>query len=140
MIKEYDYKKQISVSNQNSLNFLNNALATGSYYLEISKNYKFKKPLVIYNHFSEDIKEQIISYKNSLILKENSELTILNYTNTNSKNNFFVNSFDHLKLKKDSNLKNIFINKDRCNCYFHNYLKSDLERIQILIIIFFLLG
>ena len=128
LIKEYDYKKQISVSNQNSLNFLNNALATGGYYLEISKNYKFKKPLVVYNHFSESIKEQIISYKNSLILNENSELTILNYTDTNSRNNFFVNSFDYVKLKKDSNLKNIFINKDRCNCYFHNYLKSDLEQ------------
>ena len=128
LIKEYDYKKQISVSNQNSLNLLNNALATGGYYLEICKNYKFKKPLIVYNHFSENIKEQIISYKNSLILNENSELTILNYTDTSSKNNFFVNSFDFFKLKKNSNLKNIFINKDRCNCYFHNYLKSDLEQ------------
>ena len=128
LIKEYDYKKQISVSNQNSLNFLNNALATGGYYLEISKNYKFKKPLVVYNHFSESIKEQIISYKNALILNENSELTIFNHTDTNSKYNFFVNSFDYLKLKKYSNLKNIFINNDRCNCYFHNYLKSDLEQ------------
>ena len=128
LIKEYDYKKQISVSNQNSLNLLNNALATGGYYLEISKDYKFKKPLVVYNHFSESIKEQIISYKNSLILNENSELTIFNYTDTNSKNNFFVNSFDYLKLKKDSILKNIFINKERCNCYFHSYLKNDLEQ------------
>jgi Fe-S cluster assembly protein SufD len=128
LIKDYDYKKQISVSNQNSLNQLNNALATGGYYLEISKDYKFKKPLVIYNHFSESIKDQIISYKNSLILNENSELTILNYTNTNSKNNFFVNSFDYLKLKKDSILKNIFINNNRSNCYFHNYFKSDLEQ------------
>ena len=128
LIKEYDYKKQIPVSNQNSLNLLNNALATGGYYLEISKDYKFKKPLVVYNHFSESIKEQIISYKNSLILNENSELTIFNYTDTNSKNNFFVNSFDYLKLKKDSILKNIFINKERCNCYFHSYLKNDLEQ------------
>ena len=128
LIKEYDYKKQISVSNKNSLNLLNNALATGGYYLEISKNYKFKKPLVVYNHFSHSIKEQIISFKNSLILNENSELTILNYTVADSKNNFFVNSFDYLKLKKDSKLKNIFINKDRCNCYFHNYLKIDLEQ------------
>jgi len=127
-IKEYNYKKQISVNNQNSLNLLNNALASGGYSLEISKNYKFRKPLVIYNHFSENIKEQIISYKNSLILNENSELTIINYMDNNSKNNFFVNSFDYFKLKKDSNLKKIFINNNRCSCYFHNYLKSDLEQ------------
>ena len=57
LIKEYDYKKLNKfVSDQNSLNLLNNALATGGYYLEISKNYKFKKPLVVYNHFSENIK------------------------------------------------------------------------------------
>ena len=128
IIKDYDYKKQIPVSNQNSLNLLNNALATGGYYLEISKDYKFKKPLVVYNQFSESIKEKIVSYKNSLILNENSELTILNYTDTNSKNNFFVNSFDYYNLKKGSDLKNIFVNKERCNCYFHNYLKSDLEQ------------
>ena len=36
-IKEYDYKKQISVGNKNSLNLLNNALATGGFYLEVSK-------------------------------------------------------------------------------------------------------
>jgi len=60
----------------------------------------------LYNLFSENIKEQIISNKNSLILKENSELTILNYIDTNSKNNFFVNSFDYIKLNKGSNLKN----------------------------------
>ena len=99
-IKEYDYKKKLSLRNQNSLNLLNNALASGGYCLEISKNYKFRKPLVVYNHFSESIKEQIISYKNLLILNENSEITILNYTDNNSKNNFFVNSFDCLKLKK----------------------------------------
>ena len=128
LIKEYDYNKQIPVSNQNSLNQLNNALATGGYSLEISKNYRFKKPLVVYNYFSESIKEQIINYKNSLILNENSELTILNYTDAKSKNNFFVNSFDYLSLKKDSKLKNILINKNRCNCYFHNYLKSDLDQ------------
>ena len=108
IIKDYDYKKQIPVSNQNSLNLLNNALATGGYYLEISKDYKFKKPLVVYNQFSESIKEQIVSYKNSLILNENSELTILNYTDTNSKNNFFVNSFDYFKLKKRLSSKKYF--------------------------------
>ena len=62
-------------------------------------------------------------------MNENSELTILNYIDTNSKNNFFVNSFNYLELKKDSNLKNIFINKDRCNCYFHNHVwVSDLQQ------------
>ena len=33
-----------------------------------------------------------------------------------------------MKLKKNSKLKNILINSARCNCYFHNFFKSDLEQ------------
>ena len=63
LIKEYDYKKKISVSNQNSLNLLNNALAKGGYCLEISENYKFKKPLVVYNHFQKALRNKLYVIK-----------------------------------------------------------------------------
>ena len=41
----------------------------GGFSLEISKNYKLNKPLVIYNYFSKSLKETIINNKNSIILK-----------------------------------------------------------------------
>ena len=128
LIDNYNHKNELSLDSKNSLNFLNNALATGGYSLEIVKNYKLKKPLVIYNNFSNSLKEKIVNYKNSIILNENSELNLINYINNSSKENFMVNILENIKVKKDSSLNNILINNSKCNCYFYKYIKSDLEK------------
>tara|TARA_Y100000591_G_scaffold321328_1_gene336223 strand:- start:352 stop:1596 length:1245 start_codon:yes stop_codon:yes gene_type:complete len=128
LLKDYNLKDEINLNKKNSLNFLNNALATGGYSLEVFKNYKFRKPLVVYNNFSKSLKETIVNYKNSIILNENSDLVFINYINNNSKENFMVNTIDNIKILKDSSLKNILINNSRCNGYFYNYVKSDLEK------------
>ena len=99
-IKNYNYKNEINSSKQNPLTLLNNALATGGFSLEISKNYKLKKPLVIYNYFSKNLKESIINNKNSIILNEASQLTLINYIDDNSKDNFMMNTMDNVKIKK----------------------------------------
>ena len=128
LIDNYNYKSELSLDSKNSLYFLNNALATGGFSLEIVKNYKLKKPLVIYNNFSNSLKEKIVNYKNSIIVNENSELNLINYINNSSKENFMVNIIENIKIKKDSKLKNILVNSSKCNCYFYKYLKSDLEK------------
>ena len=128
LIDNFNYKSDLALDNKNSLNFLNNALATGGFSLEISKNYKLKKPLVIYNNFSNSLKEKILNYKNSIILNENSELNLINFINNSSKENFMVNILENIKIKKDSSLNNFFINNSKCNCYFYKYLKCDLEK------------
>ena len=128
LIDNFDYKNKESSDNKNSLYFLNNALASGGFSLEISKNYKLKKPLVIYNNFSNSLKETIINYKNSIILNENSELSLINYINNSSKENFMVNAIENIKIKEDSTLNNFLINSSRCNGYFYKYIKSDLEK------------
>ncbi len=128
LIKNFDYKDNLVLDSKNSLYFLNNALATGGFSLEISKNYKLKKPLVVYNNFSNSLKEKIVNYKNSIILNENSELNLINYINNSSKENFMANILESIKVKKDSSLNNILINNSKCNCYFYKYIKSDLEK------------
>ena len=128
LINNFNYKDNLALDSKNSLYFLNNALATGGFSLEISENYKLKKPLVVYNNFSNSLKEKIINYKNSIILNENSELNLLNYINNSSKENFMVNVLENIKVKKDSSLNNILINNCKCNCYFYKYIKSDLEK------------
>jgi Fe-S cluster assembly protein SufD len=127
-IDNFNYKNELSFNSKNSLYFLNNALATGGFSLEISKNYKLKKPLVIYNNFSNSLKETIVNYKNSIILNENSELNLINYINNSSKENFMVNTLENIKIKKNSSFNNILINNSKCNGYFYKYLKSDLEK------------
>ena len=128
LVDNFDYKNELSLHCKNSLYFLNNALALGGFSLEISKNYKLKKPLVIYNNFSNSLKETMINYKNSIILNENSELNLINFINNSSKANFMVNILENIKIKKDSSLNNIFINSSKCNGYFYKYIKSDLEK------------
>ena len=128
LINNFNYKDDLALDSKNSLYFLNNALATGGFSLEISKNYKLKKPLVIYNNFSDSLKEKIVNYKNSIILNENSGLNLVNYINNSSKENFMVNILENIKVKKDSSLNNILINNSKCNGYFYKYLKSDLEK------------
>ena len=127
-IDNFNHKNELPLDSKNSLYFLNNALAIGGFSLEISKNYKLKKPLVIYNNFSNSLKETIVNYKNSIILNENSELNLINYINNSSKENFMVNIIENIKIKKDSSLNNIFINTSKCNGYFYKYIKSDLEK------------
>jgi Fe-S cluster assembly protein SufD len=126
-IKNYDYKNKKTSDKKNSLTLLNNALATGGFSFEISKNYQLKKPLVIYNYFSKNLKESIINNKNSIILNEDSQLILINYIDDNSKDNFMMNVMDSVKIKKNAVLKNIFINNSRCNGYFYKYIKSELE-------------
>ena len=72
-VKDYNYKNETKIDKESSLAFLNHALATGGFTLEVSKNYKFKKPLIVYNYFSKNLKESIINSKNSIILNNESE-------------------------------------------------------------------
>ena len=140
LIKDYNFKDELNSDKKNSLNFLNNALAIGGYSLEISKDYKFKKPLIVYNNFSDSLKETIVNYKNSITLKENSDLILINYVNNFSRENFMVNTMDNIEISKGSNLKNILINNSRCNGYFYNYIKSSLEKNSSLENYFFTSG
>jgi Fe-S cluster assembly protein SufD len=127
-LKDYNYKKKIKLVEQSSLTLLNNALATGGFTLEVSKNYKFIKPLVVYNYFSKNLKESILNNKNSIILNDESELTLINYIAEDSKDNFMMNTIDNVIIKKNASLKNIFINNSRCNGYFYRYINSTLEK------------
>ncbi len=127
-IENFNYKKERELDKNNTLNFLNHALASGGFSLEIYKNYKLKKPLVIYNNFSSLLKETIVNYKNSIIINENSELNLINYIDNSSKENFMVNTIESIKMKKNSSLKNILINNSKCNGYFYRFIKSDLEK------------
>ena len=127
-IEKFNYKKEKNLEMNNSLNFLNHALATGGFSLEVSKNYKLKKPLVVYNNFSNLLKETIVNYKNSITINENSELSLINYIDNSSKENFMVNTIENINMKKDSSLNNILINNSKCNGYFYKYIVSDLDK------------
>ena len=126
-IKDYDQKNIINLNTPSSLTFLNNALATGGFSLEIAKNYKLKKPLIIYNYFSKDLKNKILNNKNYIKLNEGSELTLIDYNDGHEQSNFIKNTTDIVLLDKNAVLKNIFIQESKSNGHFYKYIKGSLE-------------
>ena len=83
---------------KNPLINLNNALFEGGFYLEILDSYKFKKPLIIYNFFSEDLKNKITNNKNLIVLNDYSNLELIEFNSDISKGNFIQNNHTSIKL------------------------------------------
>ena len=127
-IKINSYDKSIDYEmSKNPLVCLNHALAEKGYSLEIDKNYKFKKVLVIYNFFTKDIKNKILNNKNKIKINENSELHIFEYTINKSKFKFINNSYENIILDKNSRLKNLSLQSNKSDGFFHKFLKNKLS-------------
>jgi len=122
--KEENFSKEKS---NNPLICLNHALSNDGYNLEVEKNYKFEKVLVIYNLFSEDLSDKILNNKNKIVVNENSELHTIEYTINRSKNKFFNNSYENINLYENSKFKNISIQAGRSEGYFHKFLNGSIK-------------
>tara|TARA_B100001996_G_C18660369_1_gene592815 strand:- start:489 stop:1742 length:1254 start_codon:yes stop_codon:yes gene_type:complete len=125
-IKNYDENNLIDKVSKNPLVCLNHALAEDGYSLEIEKNYKFKKVVVVYNFFTNDLENKILNKKNKIKLKENSEMHMIEYTINYSKFKFINNIYENLVLEKNSKFKNIYIQNNSSNGYFYKFLKNNL--------------
>jgi len=125
-IKLSSYKQGFNHKfSENPLICLNHALAEGGYSLEVEKNYKFKKVLIIYNYFTEGVKNKILNYKNKINLNENSEIHIIEYTISESK--FINNVYENVVLKKNAKLKNLYMQNNKSDGFFHKFLKNELS-------------
>ena len=122
---------------RNPLVNLNNAFSKNGYYLKVKEGYKFKKILVIYHLFTENLNENILNIKNSIKIEDNSETHILKFTINKSKKIFFVMFLENLILGKNSVFKNIQIQNERSNGFFHKYTKIIFHLDQIIQILFF---
>ncbi len=131
---DHEVKNKIKVSryfnnnsyeiSENPLISLNHALADNGYLIEVEKNYKLKKTLVIYNIFTKDIENKILNTKNKIKVGENSEIHLLDYTINNFK--FINNVYENIFLEKNSKLKNLYIQNNNSEGYFHKFLKNKL--------------
>ena len=69
-IKDLKNSNTVKPVIDNNLTLLNKALSFGGYSLEVFDNYKFKKPLIIYNYFSENLKNVILNNSNYIKLND----------------------------------------------------------------------
>jgi len=127
LIKDFNQEEVMNIDPSNALALLNSALSSGGFSLEITKDYKLKKPLIVYNCFSQDLKNKILNNKNSIKLNEGSELTLIDYSDNNAQDNFIKNTVDTISLDKNSVFKNILIQNSKSNGHFYKYIKGSLE-------------
>ena len=127
LIKDFNQAEVMNIDPSNALALLNSALSSGGFSLEITKNYKLKKPLIVYNCFSQDLKNKILNNKNSIKLNEGSELTLIDYSDNSTQSNFIKNTVETVSLNKNSVLKNILVQNSKNNGHFYKFIKGSLE-------------
>ena len=110
----------------NNLQNLNKALSLGGFNIEIQKDYKCKKPIIIYNYFTSALENKIINNSNQIRLNQNSELTLIEY-NIGEKSKFLKNTFENIKIGKGSILKNIILQKTKSNGFFYKNISGNQD-------------
>ncbi len=108
---------------KNNLHYLNKALSIGGYKLEVQKDYKCKKPIIIYNYFTENLDNKIINNSNEIKLSQNSELTLID-CNIGKKSKFIKNTFEKICIDEGAVLKNIILQKTKGNGYFYRNISG----------------
>ena len=116
-----------NANSKNPLLNLNNALHEGGFFLEILSNYKLTKPLVIYNYFSNNLKNKIVNNKNLIIVNENSELKIVEYNLDIAKENFIHNNHTNIKIAKNASFKNYTVQGCKSNGFYYKFIKGTLK-------------
>ena len=123
-ISQYNNFKKIG--NNNPLVYLNNAFACNGFELEVKENSKVKKPLVIYNYFTNQLPSTFINIQHKLVLNSNSELIVFinNIFQSNSK--FFCNNVTNVELKDGAILKNYSTHENNKSSSLFNFYNVDL--------------
>ncbi len=128
IIQENKHNEDTDTKTTNSMINLNNALSDRGYHLEILKGYQFKKPLIIYNYFSGDLKNKIINNKNLIKIENGSELEIIECNYDQSNFNFIKNTFDTLILEPNSKLISYTIQMNKSYGHFYKYSKTSISK------------
>ena len=126
-IKSYN-ESNFSINNEeNSLINLNNALSNNGLFLEVADNYRFEKAIIIYNVFTDDLKDNLLNNKNKIILGKNSELHIVEYNINQSKNKFIYNTTENVILNENASLKTINLQANQNEGFFYKFSKGKMK-------------
>ena len=126
-IKSYNDSNFSLNNEENSLINLNNALSNNGLLLEVADNYRFEKAIIIYNVFTDDLKDNLLNNKNKIILGKNSELHIVEYNINQSKNKFIYNTSENVILNENASLKTINLQANQNEGFFYKFSKGKMK-------------
>ena len=135
---KFENKSKIKIKSYNDSNFsysdeinslinLNNALSNNGLFLEVEANYRLKKTIIIYNVFTDDLKDNLLNNKNKIILGKNSEAHIIEYNINQSKNKFVYNTFENILLNENASLKTINLQAGQNEGFFYKFSKGNMK-------------
>ncbi len=126
-IKSYNDSNFSLNNKENSLINLNNALSNNGLFLEVVDNYRFEKAIIIYNVFTDDLKDNLLNNKNKIILGKNSELHTVEYNINQSKNKFIYNTTENVILNENASLKTINLQANQNEGFFYKFSKGKMK-------------
>ncbi len=126
-IKNFYNENFLDINKTNPLIHLNHALSQKGYHLEVLDNYKLRKTVVIYNIFTEELNENILNSRNKIEIGKNSELHTIDLVINHSKYKFMNNVYENIILKDNSTYRNIYIQNEKSEGYFHKFSKHTLS-------------
>ena len=115
----------------NALINLNNAFVINNYKICVEKNYKVKKPLIIYHVTNNELTSSNINIQLNFLLGENCSLRVIYVNNDKSEKNF-INIYYNFNLEKNSVLKNFKLDYSNNNNikYSFNNIDQDINSIS----------
>tara|TARA_B100000674_G_scaffold423736_1_gene376514 strand:- start:150 stop:1394 length:1245 start_codon:yes stop_codon:yes gene_type:complete len=133
--KKFKIQEETKIENSkfqnNSLINLNNAFIINNYKVYVEKNYKVKKPLLIYHITNSELNSSNINIQLNFLLGENCSLRVIDINNDKSEKNF-INIYYNFNLKKDSVLKNFKLDYSNNNNikYSFNNIDQDTNSVS----------
>ena len=121
--EDFEKIKEYFSDEQNSMISLNNALTDDGIVLEIADNYKFNKPLVVYNFFDNNAENKIVNNKVFISLGCGSNLTLVDFYRSENNIKYFNNTIHNYTIKKDAILRKFNINDILDSSYNYNSVK-----------------
>ena len=125
--KNSNYLKSIKKEGDNPVLNLNNAFAENGYLIEIEKNTKISKPVVIYYYYSNHFKSNYFGYKNFILLNENSSISLYEKPIYENDAAYLTTSNTEIFLSKNSVLKKFDNNISNKNSTIYNFVKCNLD-------------
>jgi len=121
--EDFEKIKNYFHDEQNSLISLNHALANDGIVFEVSDNYLFNKPLILYNLFDGKANNKIINNKVFISLGNKSSLSLVDFYKCEKNIKYFNNTIHNYTIKKDAIFKKFNINADSENSFNYNSTK-----------------
>lgn len=127
--KNNSFLKSVKKEGDNPILNLNNAFAETGYLIEIEQGYSVSKPIVIYNYFSKNPHSSFFSFKNFILLNEESKALIFEKNIYLSDREYLITSNTEVFLGKNSELKKYNFNYNNKYSTIFNYIKANLDML-----------